>query len=109
MAKFCGEVGFAETREDVKGVWTEHITPRTYFGDIVRNTKRSENGEGLNSNLNINNSISIVSDAYAQTHFFAIRYVKWQGVRWVVSSVEVQHPRLILSIGGVYNGPTPED
>jgi hypothetical protein len=53
------------------------------------------------------NSISIVADAFAREQYFAIRYVEWAGVRWAVSDVEVQHPRLILRLGEVYNGLTP--
>jgi hypothetical protein len=48
-----------------------------------------------------------MADAYANEHFFAIRYVEWAGVLWTVSMVEVQSPRLLLRLGEVYNGPTP--
>lgn len=105
MAKFYGVIGYAETVETAKGVYSEEITKRKYYGDIQRNMKRIENGENLNDNIAVNNSISIVADAYAYQNFFAIRYVEWMGARWKVTNVEVQHPRLILTIGGVYNGP----
>lgn len=105
MAKFYGTVGYVETVETAPSVWDEQIIERQYYGDVVKNTKRYEKGEGLNDNLNVNNTISIVADAYAEQHFFAIRYVEWMGARWKVSSVDVQRPRLILSLGGVYNGP----
>lgn len=108
MAKFYGAVGYAERVEMRPGVWEETITERYYYGDIQRNTKRSESSEHLNDNLNVNNIISIAADAYADQHFFAIRYVNWAGTRWNVTTVEVQRPRLILTIGGVYNGKTPE-
>jgi hypothetical protein len=65
-----------------------------------------QTGESVNLNLNVNNSISILADAYAYEHFFAIRYIRWAGALWTVNSVEVQRPRLILEIGGEYNGPT---
>lgn len=106
MAKYCGIVGYAETVETAKGVYSEKITKRRYYGDIQRNMKRIESGEHLNDDIAVNNSISIVADAYAYQNFFAIRYVEWMGARWKVTNVEVQHPRLILTIGGVYNGPT---
>lgn len=105
MAKFYGTVGYVETVETAPSVWDEQTIERQYYGDVVKNTKRYEKGEGLNDNLNVNNTISIVADAYAEQHFFAIRYVEWMGARWKVSSVDVQRPRLILSLGGVYNGP----
>ena len=104
MAKFYDVVGYGVTAETTPGVYEEQIVERKYYGDVLRNARRYEKGEGLNDDLNIDNKISIVADAYAYNHFFAIRYVNWMGVSWKVSSVEVEAPRLILSLGGVYNG-----
>lgn len=104
MGRFHGVVGYAETVETVPGVSSEVTKERTYYGDVIRNTRRWESGQNLNDNLNVNNSISIVADAYAYDHFFNIRYVRWMGSLWKVTNVEVQRPRLILTIGGVYNG-----
>ena len=105
MAKYYGAIGYAETKETSPGIWTEAITERKYYGDVIRNARRLENGEHLNDDINVNNSISIVADAFAYENFFSMRYVTWMGARWKVTNVEVQRPRLILTIGGVYNGP----
>lgn len=107
MAKFFGKVGYGETVEVKPGVWKDEITEVSYFGDVVRNTRQLESGDKVNNDLTVQNSISIVADAYANEHFFAIRYVVWAGARWLVTDVEVQSPRLLLRLGGVYNGPTP--
>lgn len=109
MAKFCGIVGYSETTETSPDVWTESITEKPYFGDVLRNTRRWQSGENLNDNLVVNNQISIVADAYAYEHFSAIRYVKWHEVLWKVTNVEVQRPRLLLTVGGVYNGKSAEE
>lgn len=106
MAKFYGAVGYGESREIRPGVYKDAITERVYSGDVLRNMRGLEKSEHQNDNINVKNSISIVADAYAIDHFFAIRYVNWMGVNWTVTDVEVQHPRLIFTIGGVYNGPT---
>lgn len=108
MAKFCGDVGYGESAESPpgSGVWKDNMTKRKYFGDVIRNTRQLQEGERLNNDLTVGNSISIVADAYALQHFFAIRYVVWMGSLWTVTDVEVQRPRLILRLGGVYNGPT---
>jgi hypothetical protein len=106
MARFYGEVGYGETVETAPGVWQDVIIDKNYSGDILRNTRRLENGDKVNNDISVNNSISIVADAYANEHFFAIKYVKWAGVRWMVTDVEVLTPRLILRLGSVYNGPT---
>jgi hypothetical protein len=107
MAKFSGRVGYGESVEQTPGVWVDEITEHSYFGDVVRNARNLREGENLNPDLSVQNSISIVADAYANDHFFAIRYVEWAGALWTVSSVEVQSPRLLLRLGEVYNGPTP--
>jgi len=104
MAKFYGVIGYSVTEETSPGVWTESITERNYYGDVIRNTRRWQSGEGLNDNLTINNIISIVADPFAYQHFHAIRYIKWMGTSWKIDNIEVQRPRLILTIGGVYNG-----
>jgi len=106
MAKFYGEIGYAENVETAPGVWEDRIVEYPYFGDVIRNTRRLQEGEHLNEDLTVGNSISIISDAYANEHIFAIRYVEWAGTLWLVSDVEVQSPRLILRLGGLYNGPT---
>lgn len=107
MAKFYGVVGYVESVETAPGVYTEIATKRKYYGDILKNVKKYVASEYLNDNLTISNSISILADAYAYDHFFAIRYVNWMGANWKVTEVEVQRPRLILSLGEVYNGNTP--
>ena len=108
MAKYYGVVGYAEHTVTSPGVWEETVTERTYYGDVTRNVRRWDNGEGINDNLNVQNTISIVADAYAYSHFHAIRYVTWMGTRWKVSSVEIERPRLLLTVGGVYSEETED-
>ena len=104
MAKFYGIIGFIKTEETSPGVWTENVAERYYYGDVNRNTRRWESSNNQNDNLNINNEISIVADPYAIQNFHAIKYAEWMGSLWKINSIDVQYPRLILSIGGVYNG-----
>jgi hypothetical protein len=107
MAKFHGRVGFGEEAETSPGTWVDVITEHSYYGEVIQNSRGLRNGENLNPDVTVGNSISIVANAYAREHFFAIRYVEWAGVLWTVVNVEVQSPRLILQLGEVYNGPTP--
>ena len=104
MAKWFGVVGFAETVETFPDIWEEQIIKRSYYGDLLRNTRRLQASDQLNDNINIANEISIVSDPFANQHFHAIRYVEFAGTKWKVSNVEVLYPRLKLTLGGVYNG-----
>lgn len=104
MAKFYGTIGFAETVETAPGVWTENIVDYNYFGDIIRNARRLQSSDQLNDDINISNEISIVADPYANLNFHSMRYVKFMGAKWKITNVEVRYPRLILTVGGVYNG-----
>jgi hypothetical protein len=103
--RFYGKVGYGETVESAPGVWSDTITEVSYFGDVIRNTRQAVDGQKVNDDLTVSNSISIVADAYAIENILAMRYVEWMGVLWIVSNVEVQAPRLILTLGGVYDGP----
>ena len=104
MAKFYGVIGYSETVETEPGVWEDRITERSYQGDLIRNTRRLQSSGGINDDVNISNEISILADPFAYQNFHAMRYVEFMGAKWKVANVEVQYPRLILSLGGVYNG-----
>ena len=104
MAKFYGEIGYATTVETSPGIWTEQISKRNYYGDLIRNIRRLEYSGGINDDINVSNQISILADPYANENFHAMRYVKFMGTAWKITNVEVQYPRLILTLGGVYNG-----
>ena len=104
MAKWFGMIGYAETVETSPGVWKEQITKREYFGDLIRNARRLYSADKVNDDINIVNELSIVSDPYAIENFHAMRYAEFMGTRWKISNVEVQYPRLLLTLGGVYNG-----
>ena len=105
MAKFNGKIGYAQTTETAPGVHEETITERVYSGDVTQDRRLlGASADGVNPRVSLGNSISIVADAYANEHYFAIRYVEWAGVKWTVQDVEVQHPRLLLRLGEVFNG-----
>ena len=104
MAKWYGKIGYAETVETKPGVWTEKTTERGYFGDLLRNSRRLQSTSSLNDNVNIANEISILADQFAYQNFHAMRYAEFMGTKWKISNVEVQYPRLILTLGDVYNG-----
>lgn len=107
MARFYDQIGYVhEPVESSPGVWNNDMVERYYYGDVLKNTRRLDSGESVNDDIVVNNSISIVADAYAIEHFHAIRYVRWAGSAWRVVTVDVERPRLILRLGGIYNGPT---
>lgn len=104
MAKFYGPIGYAVTEEIAPGVWQDKITERMYYGELVRNMRKLQSADQLNDNINVANEISILADPFASENFHLMKYVGFMGAKWKISSVEVQYPRLILTVGGVYNG-----
>lgn len=105
--KFFGKVGFGQSVDRGNGNWEDEITERQFFGDVIKDTRRFVSAEKINSDITVSNSISIVADAYIMGNTSAIRYVEWAGALYTVSDFEIQSPRLILRLGGVYNGPRP--
>lgn len=105
MAKWFGTIGYAETVEQPEnsGIWVETITERSYYGDVIRNSRRLESAGQVNDNVVVSNQISIVTDPFANQNFHAMRYAEFMGTKWKITNIEVQYPRLILTIGGVYN------
>ena len=104
MPRFYGAVGYIEEVETAVDVHENKPLERMYKGELLKNSRRLENGTDINDNVSISNQISIVADPYANNHMHSIRYVKWRGTAWKVTTVDVQPPRLILTLGGVYNG-----
>lgn len=103
MAKWCGIIGYATTNETSPGVWTEELTERSYFGDVIRNARRLQTTSQVNDDINVSNEFSIVADPFAFDNFHSMRYIEFMGTKWKITNVEVQYPRLILTVGGVYN------
>lgn len=112
MAKWYGIIGFIsqEPREDDPGVYDEVKTERPYYGDVLRNAKRFDTaGDKVNVDLNISNRISILADQFAMNHFHQMRYLQWNDIFWNINEVEANPPRLVVSLGGVYNGGTASE
>lgn len=107
MAKFYGAIGYAIQGETVPGVWIDQIIEKNYRGDVILNQERWQPSEGANDNLNLDNSISIIADEFAYGNAVSMRYIVWRGQKWKIQSLAISRPRIILQIGGVYNGPGP--
>lgn len=106
MAKYYGKIGYAEYDYERPGIAEEVIIEKTYYGDLLQNTRRLQSIDEVNDNLTLSNRISILSDPYALENFHKIRYAEYMGTKWKVNTVDVQYPRLVLTLGGVYNEAT---
>lgn len=104
MGKWFGRIGYSEQLEVSPGVWEEKITERQYYGDVVRNIRRLESSVNVNDDINASMEISIVADPFALSNFHSMRYIEYMGSLWKISNAEVNYPRLVLTIGGLWNG-----
>lgn len=109
MARFSGMIGFLRTEEtdpeNHPGVYTEVLKEKRYFGDVLSNSRRWDQNGNFNEDLAINNRISVVADTFAKANLGAMRYVRWLGDTWKITNVEIQYPRIIITIGGQYHEP----
>lgn len=108
MSKYYGRIGYAITQETKPSVYEEVVVERSYAGDFVRNQKRYDTADKVNDNINVSNEISIVADPFAYENFMHMRYITWMNSKWEIHNAEVKYPRINLTIGGVYNGPEPQ-
>ncbi len=107
MARFHGKIGYGHTVEPERGIRELQMSERSYFGDVNSISVKSETGDQIIPNLTLGHTFSVVADAYALKNFTAMRYIEWMGTRWTIVDIKVEHPRLTIRPGEVYNGPTP--
>lgn len=107
MAKFSGAIGYARLLESAPGVWTDSIFEKNYRGDIILDQRRVQPGDNVNDDVTLDNSISIVADAYAYENLGFMKYIVWNNVAWKVKSFAINRPRIVIQIGGIYNGERP--
>lgn len=104
MAKYSGLVGYVSQEETAPGVWIPTDKPRKMKGDIIRQSSSVQNDGKVNSDLSLNHRVSLVGDAYAFDNYYKIKWISIHGSKWEVDSVEIQRPRLIVTVGGLWNG-----
>ena len=104
MARFSGMVGYSIGQvETDPGVYEDGFEEHKMFGDILERSLNRIESDQRNDNLNVGNQISVVGDEYSFSNFSNIVYVIMGGVKWKVTQVQVKMPRLLLSLGGVFN------
>lgn len=106
MTRFFGKVGYSHPVRS-NGVVEDVITEHSYAGDELRNTRYFAQGDTVLGKVTFQTRISVIADAFALENYRDIVYVNWEGTLWIVESVTTERPRLILLLGGKYNGPGP--
>ena len=101
--KFYGEVGFVKTIVNEVSVAEESVTLVPYYGEIIRDKRRIDSSDKIVKDISLQNEVSIVADKFMTDNLAWIKFVKWRGINWSVDSVDINYPRITLSLGGVYN------
>lgn len=104
MSKYYGKIGYVMTEETVPGVWSEKIIERNYYGDVTKNYRNMNSNNEINNGFTISNTFSILSDDFALNNLCYMKYIEYMGLKWNITSIDIQRPRLNISIGGLYNG-----
>jgi hypothetical protein len=104
MAKFTGRVGYITQDETAPGVWSPVENSVVMKGDVLRLSSNTQNDDKVNSDITLNHRVSLLGDAYSFAKYYNIKWIEIDGQKWEVSSVEVQRPRIIVTLGGVWNG-----
>lgn len=103
MAKFAGKIGFINTIETSPGIWTSDVIEKTYVGDVIKTSLRYQKDSQINDDVVLSKRISIIADVFVNNNLHSIKYVTYMGVKWKVTEFDIQYPRVILTLGGVYN------
>ena len=109
LAKFYGAIGYALLGETSPGVWMDTIVEKKYRGDVVLDQRRWRTEEKVNDDLSLDNSISILADSYAYENIGNMKYIVWNKTPWKIQSFSINRPRIVIQIGGVYNGERPSE
>lgn len=106
MSKWFGKIGYAIQKETEPGIWEDKIVERDYYGDLLTDNRKRQTNNNVLDEITLSNMVSIIADPFAYNNCSCMAYAEIMGTRWKISEVEVKHPRLNLTIGGVYNGDT---
>lgn len=102
--KYVGKIGFERQIETDPGIWVSRVEERTYFGDVIRNTRRYQDSDKMNDDLRISNQISVLADSFCLENAMCMKYITWMCQRFKIDSLDVNYPRIIITLGGVWNG-----
>lgn len=102
--RYAGKIGFECQVETDPGLWVSRVEERSYFGDVIRNTRRYQDGDKIHDDLRISNQISVLADSFCIEHAFLMKYITWMGQKFKIESVDIAYPRIIITLGGMWNG-----
>jgi hypothetical protein len=103
MAKFTGKVGFIEFVESEPGLFRPVVIEKSFSGDLLLDRRGWKASEHTSGDVFVSNRISLLANADLVNNLANIKYVIFMGVKWKVATFEILLPRVILTLGEVYN------
>ena len=101
--RYSGRIGFKITapREPGSTIYVPTIVWKKYKGNVPRMMSKWT--------IDMSNTISIVADVFLSHNYRSIFAIEFAGEFWNVKNIQINPPRLEMTIGGVYTGdePTP--
>lgn len=108
MARYYGRVGFKIAEDDqTTGIVRNTVVEKPYFGRIIEHSRKWQGSDSATDDLVLANQIAITANDYAFNHATAIAYAVYMNGRWKVTDIRIKRPEIILTLGGIYNGPKP--
>lgn len=103
MSRWYGKIGFSVQQETSPGMWNEVIEEKNYYGDISDRSRQWQQSQDLVDDIHITNTITITTNPYIIENLTNIKYVVIMGIKWKISKITLDAPRLTLTLGGIYN------
>ena len=103
MSRWYGKIGFVTQQETSPGIWNEVTEEKNYYGDITNRSRKWQQSQDLIDDVSISNEITITTDPYIIENLTGIKYVEIMGIKWKITNITLNAPRLTLSLGGIYN------
>lgn len=108
MARFHGTVGFLIEEDDqTTGIVRKTVVEKSYFGRVIEHSRKWQSSDSATDDVVLANQIAITANDYAFEHATTLAYVTYMGGRWKVTGIRIKRPEIILTLGGIYNGPRP--
>lgn len=111
MAKYSGKLGLVyPDAETAPGIWApEKVEEVSVKGDTLNLSKSySPSSQSINDDLTLSKRVSIIASSDLIADTASMRYLTYLGQRWKIVEIDFQRPRLIFTLGGIWNGRIPD-
>lgn len=102
--KYSGKVGYAVQTETAPGVWTKEIKEVHMYGDTLSYGAQPVSSDKVNQDVALSNEISLMGNPIIFENLSTLEYLILSGIKWEITSINLDPPRIKVALGGVWNG-----